>query len=58
MRKIGFWFVVILMLYVILNGMNASAKMIPDEAIRLRVIPDSNSEYDQGVKLMVKNEYN
>lgn len=56
MRKVGLGFVVILVLYVILNGMNASAKMIPDEAIRLRVIPDSNSEYDQGVKLMVKRE--
>ena len=56
MKKVGIGFVLILILYVILNGMNASAQMIPDEAIRLRVIPDSNSEYDQGVKLMVKKE--
>lgn len=56
MKKTAIFIIIILILYVLLNGMNASAKMIPDEAIRLRVIPNSNSEYDQTVKQMVKQE--
>lgn len=28
---------------------------IPDEAIRIRVIPNSNSEYDQSIKIKVKD---
>lgn len=31
-------------------------KLIPDDAIRIRVIPNSNSEYDQNMKLLVKEE--
>lgn len=39
-----------------LAGNIGEAKVIiPDEAIRLRVIPNSNSEYDQNIKTKVKN---
>ena len=31
-------------------------KLIPDDAIRIRVIPNSNAEYDQNMKLLVKEE--
>lgn len=33
-----------------------TASIIPDEAIRFRVIPNSNSEEDQAIKLKVKNQ--
>lgn len=34
----------------------AEKNLIPDDAIRIRVIPNSNSEYDQDMKLKVKDE--
>lgn len=34
----------------------ASANLIPDEAIRLRVLANSNSEYDQQIKLEIKDQ--
>ena len=55
MRKMIISCVAILLLYGLLSNMTASAKMIPDEAIRLRVIPNSNSEYDQAIKGKVKD---
>lgn len=35
---------------------NASELIIPSDAIRMRVIPNSNSEYDQAIKEKVKKE--
>ena len=35
---------------------NASELIIPSDAIRMRVIPNSNSEYDQAIKEKVKEE--
>lgn len=45
---------VILVILLFIIGKNSTKKMIPDEAIRLRVIPNSNSSYDQEVKGKVK----
>ena len=56
MKKMIIFTLAVVILYGIFSNMNASAKMIPDEAIRLRVIPNSNSNYDQTMKLMVKEE--
>jgi len=42
--------ITILVLFLVWNKISASAKIIPDEAIRLRVIPNSDSSYDQEVK--------
>ena len=50
------FFVLIFILFFFLAGNIGEAKvMIPDEAIRLRVIPNSNSKYDQDIKSKVKN---
>lgn len=42
-------------MFVQLTSTKADALLIPDEAIRMRVIPNSNSELDQVVKLKVKD---
>jgi len=46
----------ILIIYLIIGNMSVEAVKIPDEAIRLRVIANSDSTYDQNIKLKVKNE--
>lgn len=49
-------FIIILIITIIfLTNIKASSSIIPDEAIRLRVIANSNSEYDQQIKLEVKD---
>ena len=40
----------------IITSTRASSKLIPDEAIRFRVIANSDSEYDQEIKLIVKEK--
>jgi stage II sporulation protein R len=45
--------VIVLFIY---NNAKASESIIPDSAIRFRVIANSNSIYDQNIKLQVKNE--
>lgn len=55
MKKMIIGCVAILLTYGFISNMTASAKMIPDEAIRLRVIPNSNSDYDQSIKGKVKD---
>lgn len=39
-----------------LLGAKANELLIPDEAIRMRVLANSNSEYDQSVKMEVSKE--
>jgi len=46
----------ILITYLIIGNTVVEAVKIPDEAIRLRVVPNSDSEYDQNIKLKVKTE--
>lgn len=46
--------VLIIVLLSMMKEMSMSEKIIPDEAIRLRVLANSNSEYDQEVKEKVK----
>lgn len=36
-------------------GHVSAEKLLPDDAIRLRIIPNSNSTYDQSIKLKVKD---
>lgn len=50
--------IIILLVSVILimSNSRANAKLIPDEAIRFRVIANSDSEYDQKIKLLVKEK--
>lgn len=53
MKKIYFITFIILILFI--TNIKASSNIIPDEAIRLRVIANSNSEYDQNIKIKVKD---
>ncbi len=46
--------IVILFFYIIVGHVSAE-KLIPDDAIRLRVLANSNSEYDQKIKGKVRD---
>ena len=45
---------IISMIYVF-TGVKAEDTIIPDEAIRFRVIANSNTIYDQNIKVQLKN---
>lgn len=53
MKKI---IIVLISFIFIFSNTRANAKLIPDEAIRFRVIANSDSEYDQKIKLLVKEK--
>lgn len=55
MKKAIFVFFIIILTYMIIGNVVATNNLIPEEAIRIRVIANSNSEYDQEVKLKVKD---
>jgi stage II sporulation protein R len=55
MRKILIG-VVVVMLISLFKETTVSEKIIPDEAIRFRILANSNSSYDQGIKEKVSNE--
>ena len=48
--------IVIVSIILIMNSTRASAKLIPDDAIRFRVIANSDSKYDQDIKMLVKEK--
>ena len=56
MKKFIILIIVILSFAIISKNVNANTILIPDEAIRLRVIANSDSTYDQQVKLDVSFE--
>lgn len=56
MKKTLFLIGFILLTYVFIGNISATTNLIPDEAIRLRVIANSNSDYDQNIKMKVKDE--
>lgn len=53
MKKTILLFLGILLFYVIIGHVSAE-KLIPDDAIRLRVLANSNSTYDQEIKTKVR----
>ena len=55
MKKAIFLFIGIIITYVLIGNVVSANDIIPDEAIRIRVIANSNSEYDQNIKLKVKD---
>ena len=56
MKKIIIFLVFICVFY-LASGFTAEKMIeIPDDAIRIRIIPNSNSEFDQDIKLKVKNK--
>lgn len=54
MKKSIIIFTLIILTYIIIGNVIAENDIIPDEAIRIRVIANSNSEYDQEIKTKVK----
>ncbi len=46
----------ILITYLIIGNTSVEAVKIPNEAIRFRVVANSDSNYDQNIKIKVKNE--
>lgn len=45
-----------LIAYLVIGNISVEAVKIPDEAIRLRVVANSDTTYDQNIKIKVKNE--
>ena len=56
MKKVIITFPIIILTYIIIGNVIATSDIIPDEAIRIRVIANSNSEYDQEIKSKVKDK--
>lgn len=56
MKKIIFLFIAVILTYMVIGNVVAEKNLIPDDAIRIRVIANSNSEYDQEIKLKVKDQ--
>ena len=54
MKKTLFIIISIIIIYVIIGNVVVANNIIPDDAIRIRIIPNSNSEYDQSIKYKVK----
>lgn len=42
---------ILIILFLFTKNIKASENIIPDDAIRLRVLANSNSKYDQEIKL-------
>ena len=55
MKKTIFLLVGIIITYILIGNVVSANNIIPDDAIRIRVIANSNSEYDQEIKLKVKD---
>ena len=56
MKKTIILLSVICLFYLCISDMMVQSLEIPDDAIRIRVVPNSNSTYDQNIKIKVKNE--
>ena len=56
MKKTVILLLIIGAFYVYISDVLAHKLVIPDEAIRIRIIPNSNSSFDQDIKLKVKEK--
>ncbi len=56
MKKTILMLFVFIILYMLIGNIFAHDVIIPEEAIRLRVIANSNTEHDQEIKLKVKEQ--
>ena len=54
MKQTVFLFLGIIITYILIGNVLATNNIIPDDAIRIRVIANSNSEYDQEIKNKVR----
>lgn len=56
MKKTIIIFLSIIAVYIIIGNVVSANNLIPDDAIRIRIIPNSNSIYDQDMKIKVKEK--
>ena len=56
MKKALLMLIGIVFTYIIIGNVVATNDIIPDDAIRIRVIANSNSDYDQNIKMKVKDQ--
>jgi stage II sporulation protein R len=56
MKKTIIVFIIMILTYLIIGSVVAKTNIIPDDAIRIRIIANSNSEYDQEIKNKVKEQ--
>ncbi len=56
MKKTLITLLLICLFYVFISSAMAKSLTIPDDAIRIRIIPNSNSQYDQMIKGKVRNK--
>lgn len=56
MKKSIILIIIFVILYMVIGNVIAKNEIIPEEAIRIRVIANSNSDYDQNIKLKVKEQ--
>ena len=54
MKKIIILLITIFTFYIFVSDIMASSLEIPDDAIRIRVVPNSNNKHDQNIKNKVK----
>ena len=47
--------ILVIAIYVVVSNVVVAKNLIPDDAIRVRVIANSNSDYDQKIKYEVKD---
>lgn len=55
MKKYLLLFLAVISILYVYNKFNSKENIIPDEAIRFRVIANSNTIYDQNIKIQVRN---
>ena len=55
MKKIIILFSAILIIFIVGKNVQAEESIIPDSAIRFRVIANSNTVYDQNIKIQIRN---
>lgn len=56
MKKTIIIFIIMMLAYLIIGNVVAENDIIPDDAIRIRIIANSNSNYDQEIKNKVKEQ--
>ena len=56
MKKTIFTILGIIIVYILIGNLVSANDIIPDEAIRIRVVANSDSDYDQEIKTKVKEK--
>ena len=56
MKRTIIIFIIMIVVYLLIGNVVAENNIIPSDAIRIRVIANSNSDYDQMIKMKVKEQ--